>query len=75
MDWCGLWACMLRGVVVSLRLHPPPKQYSFGVLIKRIIESAELAIGWVEAQREEIQDLCSDSPSFNFPLNLDCIYQ
>lgn len=46
--------CMLRGVVASLRLHPPPKQYSFEVLIKRIIESAELAICWVEAQREEI---------------------
>lgn len=51
---CGLWTCVLRGVVVTLRLHPPCKQYSFGVLIKRIIESAELAICWVEAQMEEI---------------------
>lgn len=66
---------MLRGVVVTLRLRPPPKQYSIGVLIKRIIESSELAICWVEAQREEIQDLCSDSPSFIFLLNLVHIYQ
>lgn len=49
---------MLRGVVMTLRLHPLPKQYSYGVLIKRIIESSELAICWIEAQKEEIQDLC-----------------
>lgn len=39
---------------MSLRVHPHSKQYSFGVLIKRIIESAKLAICWVKAQREEI---------------------
>lgn len=66
---------MLGGVVVTLRLHPPPKQYSFGVPIKRIIESAELAICWVEVQREEMKDLCFDLPSFIFLLNLVCIYQ
>lgn len=54
MGWCVLWTCLLRGVVVTLRLHPPPKQYSFRVLIRRTIESAELAICWVEAQTEEI---------------------
>lgn len=54
MGCCGLWTCVLRDVVVTLRLHPPPKQYSYGVLIKRIIESSELAICWIEAQREEI---------------------
>lgn len=55
MDWCALWTWLLRGkAVVSLRQHPPSKEYSFGVLIKRITESAKLAICWVKAQREEI---------------------
>lgn len=57
MGWCALCVGLLRGeVVMNLRLHPPSKQYCFGVLIKRIIESAELAVCWAKAQKEEIHN-------------------
>lgn len=71
MGWCALWTCLLRGeAVVNLRLHPPSEQYYFGVLIKRIIEWAELAVCWVKAQKEEIYNvhILIHQALFSFPI-------